>query len=106
MGEVPATNDMSSVVSHQKRKGKQSGGMTAEEIRLNKQILKEISKKKKERLMSEVSQSDINLPRDWLSDWFRFYCHNFKLNMKYKVFGHPFSIILLLLLLLQNSMFA
>ncbi len=38
--------------------------MTAEEIRLNKQILKEISKKKKERLMSEVSQSDINLPRD------------------------------------------
>lgn len=34
--------------------------MTAEELRMNKQLLKEISRKKKERLMSEVSQSDIN----------------------------------------------
>jgi hypothetical protein len=33
--------------------------MTAEEFRLNKQLLKEISRKKKEKMMSELSQNDI-----------------------------------------------
>jgi len=32
--------------------------MTAEEYRLNKALLREIKKKKKEKLMSEVSQTE------------------------------------------------
>lgn len=45
-----------------KKKGKQNsvgeGHMTAEELRLNKQLLKEISRKKKEKI--QLGGSDIN----------------------------------------------
>jgi hypothetical protein len=51
MGEVPHENGVPSIVSMTKRKAKGSVAvqMTTEELRMNKQLLKEISKKKKEK---------------------------------------------------------
>lgn len=70
MGEVQSSVGVPSVISMNKRKGKGSMvnvPMSAEELRINKQLLKEIRKKKKEKTMglngltSELSLSDANL---------------------------------------------
>eukprot|EP00347_Sterkiella_histriomuscorum_P005983 403354521 len=59
MGTEIHQDGVPSVVSHTKRKpnGKNSVPMTAEELRLNKQLLKEISKKKKEKMGMNGSQA-------------------------------------------------
>lgn len=49
MGEVPNDNGVHSVVMMSKRKGNINVPMTSDEIRINKQLLKEISRKKKEK---------------------------------------------------------
>jgi hypothetical protein len=53
MGDTKADNGVPSILSGYKKKSKHQplgGPMSAEELRMNKQLLVEISKKKKERL--------------------------------------------------------
>ena len=53
MGDQKAENGVPSILSGHRKKNKQQpvgGPMSAEELRMNKQLLKEISKKKKEKM--------------------------------------------------------